>query len=106
MNYLSVYGSELISVAAASSLTLDLSKTNCYKVTLGASITTLTLSNAVAGFPYTIIIAQGGSFTIAWPASVKWSGGSAPTLSASGKVDIVSLRYDGTNFYAGINSNF
>jgi hypothetical protein len=41
-----------------------------------------------------------GSYTVTWPASVKWPGGTAPTLStAVGAVDIVTFYYDGTNYH-------
>lgn len=48
-----------------------------------------------------ILIQDGtGSRTVTWPASVKWPGGTAPTLStAASSVDVVSLFYDGTNYY-------
>lgn len=53
----------------------------------------------------TLIITQGtgGSRTITWPSSVKWDGGTAPTLStAVGAVDVVTLitRNQGTTWYA------
>ena len=41
-----------------------------------------------------------GSRTVTWPASVKWPGGTAPTLStAAGAIDIVSFYFDGTNYF-------
>lgn len=42
--------------------------------------------------------------TLTWPASVKWQGGTVPTLSSvTGKVDIVSFFFDGTTYY-GVSS--
>jgi hypothetical protein len=61
--------------------------------TLVNSISTLTFSNPKAAGDMRWKIVQGGSgsYTIAWPASVKWPGGTAPTLStAVGKVDVVT----------------
>jgi hypothetical protein len=44
-----------------------------------------------------------GSRTATWPATVKWAGGTAPTLTtAANAVDIVSLFYDGTNYHGAI----
>ena len=41
-----------------------------------------------------------GSRTVTWPASVKWAGGAAPTLTtAANAIDIVSFYYDGTNYF-------
>jgi hypothetical protein len=40
---------------------------------------------------------NGGSHTVTWPASVKWSGGTAPTLTTTdGQADFAQCLYDGT----------
>ena len=80
---------------------------NIVELTLIAS-TTLTLSGHVVGtYIFEIIQGGGGSYTITWPASVKWSGGTAPTLSTTvGKTDIVTLFHDGTNFYGTYSLNY
>jgi hypothetical protein len=73
---------------------------NIVNLTLNAS-TTLTFTGHVVG-TYIIKVIQGGvgSNTLTYPASVIWSGGTAPTLStAVGKVDILTFFHDGTNFY-------
>lgn len=63
---------------------------------------TLTLPTAGAGKSLMIVLRQGGtgSYTVTWPATVKWASGTAPTLStAVGKADVVSLVcIDGTNW--------
>lgn len=63
-----------------------------------ANITTQQLSTQV-----TIIITNGGAFAVTWPASVIWSGGSAPNLQVSG-TDVVILwsPNNGTNWYGGV----
>jgi hypothetical protein len=44
---------------------------------------------------------------VAFPAGWKWAGGIAPTLTdAGGKLDIVTLIYDGTTYFATIVKNF
>jgi hypothetical protein len=49
----------------------------------------------------------GGSRTITWPAAVKWSNDVTPTLTTTGSaVDIVSLIFDGTDYYAAAALNF
>lgn len=48
-----------------------------------------------------------GSRTVTWPASVKWQGGVAPTLTATASaIDIVTFYYDGTNYYGMIGLDF
>lgn len=92
--------------ATTSSTTVDLVNGNSQVLTL-ASSTTLTLSGATAGTSCTIslhIVQDGtGGRVITWPASVKWPGGSAPSLStAAGAHDLVVLETldGGTVWYA------
>ncbi|MEN9513114.1 MAG: hypothetical protein RJB16_874, partial [Bacteroidota bacterium] len=72
------------------------------------NITSLTTSNAAVG-TYLIKFVQDatGSRTVSFPAAWKWAGGVAPTLTTTAsKLDIVTLVYDGTLFYATIVKNF
>lgn len=80
---------------------------NIADITLTAS-TTFTFGGHVVG-TYILKLTQGGtgSYTVTWPASVKWSGGTAPTLTTTvGKTDIVTLFHDGTNFYGTYSLNY
>ena len=77
---------------SAGTLTLNLETSNIFTVSLNAAITTLTISNPPAsgsGGSFTLIFtADGTPRSVTWPASIKWAGGTAPTItSASGKVD-------------------
>ena len=101
-------------VTAAASTTLDCSLGNIFNITMAASITTLTLSNVPAAgrvYSMTLFVNQdaGGSKTIAWPPAVRWSGGTAPTLTTTGnKTDVLTLvTHDGGTvwygFTAGLN---
>ena len=94
---------------STANMTIDFNNGNTHACVLtGAPNCTITLSNPKAGAFYTLEIKQGagGSKTITWPASVKWSGGTAPTLSTTaGRTDIVSLYYNGTN-YVGVGAGF
>lgn len=94
-------------VAAAATTSIDLSIGSVVPVTMGASITTLNLNNPSVG-QYILKLTQDatGGRTITWPASVKWPAGTAPTLSAANKTDIITLTYDGTNFYGSSQLNF
>jgi hypothetical protein len=94
-------------ITAAATTTIDLATGNIFQVNIGADITTLTLNNATVG-QYIIKFTQDatGGRSITWPANFKWSGGTAPTLSAANKTDIITATYDGTNFYATAQLNF
>lgn len=91
-------------VAAAASTTIDRANGEVCVLTLGTNITTLTLAGFTSGYGQNIHlrIAYSGAFTIAWPAAVKWAGGTAPTLTGvSGKSDHIMLFSEdgGTTIY-------
>lgn len=76
---------------SSGTLTLDLSGSNFFKVSLNAAITTLSIintpSSAAASFTLEFT-ADGTARTVMWPTAVKWPGGTAPTLtSTSSKTD-------------------
>ena len=74
-------------------LTLDLENGNVFEVSRNANITTLTISNwpaAGKAGSLTLIFKATGSFTVSWPAAIKWAGGTAPPLTDSG-TDVVTL---------------
>ena len=88
--------------------TFDLSVSNKHFFTFGAQNETFTFSNPVKGANYIIVLKQDatGSRTITFP-TVKWAGGTAPTLSTgANEIDIVSMFYDGTAYYATSSLNF
>ena len=75
---------------------------NKFKFTFGAQNETFTFTAPSNPCNLVLMLIQDGTGgrTATWPATVKWVGGSAPTLStAAGAVDIVSFYYDGTNYY-------
>jgi len=77
---------------SAGTLTLNLETSNIFTVSLNAAITSITISNPPAsgsGGSFTLIFtADGTARAVTWPASIKWAGGTAPTItSTSGKVD-------------------
>jgi hypothetical protein len=77
---------------SSGTLTLDLSGSNFFKVSLNAAITTLTISNAPSNSmasAFTLeFTADGTARAVTWPASIKWPSGTAPTLtSTNGKSD-------------------
>jgi len=87
-----------------SSITVNLATSNTFYLSLGASSTITTFSNPVDGQVVTIEVKQnGGTFTLTWPSSVHWSGGTAPTMtSTTGKYDVYTLVYNSTlGFYFG-----
>jgi hypothetical protein len=83
--------------------TLAASDGNIHTFTVGAAITLTLNANCLTGFcrTLTLVITNGGAYTVTWPASVKWAGGAAPTFSAAG-VDVVTLlTVDGGTTWLG-----
>lgn len=95
---------------SAGTLTLDLNTATVFDVTLNANITTLTINNVrTSGTTSSFILdltADGTARTIAWPASFRWPGGTAPTITSTlNKTDIIfAFTHDaGTTWYAFIS---
>lgn len=100
-------GASQVVAGSGGTVNVSFASGNIIDMTLTAS-TTLTLAGHVVG-TYIFKLTQGGtgSYTITWPASVIWSGGTAPTLTATvGKTDIVTLFHDGTSFYGTYSLNY
>ena len=73
--------------------TVDLTLGNVVTATVSSSTNTFAFSNPSASgvaCSFTLILTNGGSKTVNWPAAVDWAGGTAPTLTASG-VDILTF---------------
>jgi hypothetical protein len=87
---------------SGTSPTIDLSTSNVFTHTI-TDITTYTITNAVVGtaHSFTLVISQGATgFDVVFPSSVKWQGGSSPTLDVASKSYIVTfLTVDGGNNY-------
>ena len=69
----------------------DITLGNVVSATVDTSANTFTFSNpstSGTACSFTLILTNGGSQTVNWPASVDWPGGTAPALTAAG-VDIL-----------------
>ena len=58
----------------------------------------LTFPTPAAGGQFTLLLKQDatGSRTVTWPSTVRWAGGTAPTLTATaGRTDVVTFLSDG-----------
>lgn len=84
--------------------TLDLSKGNIHHITMPAGNITIALSNGTAGQCFIIRILQDGtgSRTVTWFTTIRWAGGSAPTLTTTAsKADTVGFEITGSSTYDG-----
>lgn len=103
-----VYG-DITADSDGATITFDLSVSNIHSVTLGGN-RTLALSNAKVGQCFMLRLLQDGtgSRTVTWFTTIKWAGGSAPTLTTTAsKADMLGFvvtsagNYDG--FVVGAN---
>lgn len=94
---------------SSTALTIDWTASNKASMVLTGNAT-LTFTAPADASNLVLLISQDatGSRTITWPASVKWPGGIAPTLTGTASsVDIVSLFFDGTaTFYGASGLNY
>ena len=89
------YGETVNAIGAIGGGTQDIDLTlgNVVTGTVDTSTTTFTFSNppttGTAG-SFTLILTNGGSQTVNWPAAVDWAGGSGPSLTSSG-IDVITF---------------
>jgi hypothetical protein len=83
-------------------ITVDLVDGNFFSATVNQA-TTFTFSNPPTSGDFGTFVLEltnGGAHTVTWPTSVDWPGGTAPTLTTSGKDQLVFTTRDaGTNWY-------
>ena len=102
-----ISGGKQVNNATTGATTIDLSAGNVADVTLTLS-TVITLTNPTVG-TYVIKLIQDaiGGKVVSWPFNVLWSGGTPPTLTATAnKTDVITLMYDGVNYYGTYALNF
>ncbi len=85
-----------VALTVAATTTMDVALSNAFTATLTTNITTFTINNAVEGQAVSVLFKQDGTGnrTIAWPATFRWAGGSAPTLSTAANArDLLSAQF-------------
>jgi len=83
---------------------IDLSTANYFTKTISGA-TTLTVSNVPASgttASFILDLTNGGSATITWWSGVKWAGGTAPTLTASGRDVLGFFTHDAGATWTGL----
>ena len=88
-------------------ITPDVVNGNVQSITLSGNITFSAFSNPETGQTMTLIIKQpgsGGPYTLT--STMKFAGGTNTLSTAANAIDIMSVVYDGTNYYASLATNF
>lgn len=90
--------------------TIDWGAGNMFNFQFGAFNETFTFTAPTKPGTFILKLVQDsvGSRTATWPATVKWPGGTAPTLTTilTTGTDIITLYWDGTNYFAVDALNF
>lgn len=89
--------------AAISASAIDLTLGNYFTKTISGT-TTFTVSNVASSGTancFILDLTNGGSATVNWWSGVKWAGGTAPTLTSSGRDTLGFFTYDGGTTWNG-----
>ncbi len=100
---LDVNGNVAQNIVAVAASAIDCSAGNFFTKTASGALT-WTFTNVPASRAFAVILelTNGGTGTQTWPAAVKWPGGTAPTLTASG-VDVLGfITDDGGTTWRGV----
>ena len=93
----------IVALSDGATITVNLDLSNIFTVTIEGN-RTIAISNADAGqcFVLRIIQGTGGSKTVTWFSTIRWAGGSAPTLTTTaGKADTFQFMCTGSGTYDG-----
>lgn len=78
---------------------------NVQKITLNSALTLNAFTSPVAGQSLTLIIYGGTSYT-SITSTMKFAGGVKTLTATAGCIDIVSIYYDGTTYFASLGKGF
>lgn len=78
---------------------------NVQKITLNAALTINAFTSPVAGQSLTLIIFGGTAYT-SITSTMKFAGGIKTLTGTASCIDILSVYYDGTTYYASLNKGF
>jgi len=90
----------------AATITPDAAAGSIYKYTLTGNITLSSLANATAGTSMSIILTQDGTGNRTLTSTMKFAGNVKTLSTAANSVDIMSVFYDGSTYYASLTKGY
>jgi hypothetical protein len=90
----------------AATITPNAAAGTIFNYTVTGNITINSLANSVAGTGVTLILTQGGSGSYTLSSTMKFLGGAKTLSTAIGSIDIMSVFYDGTTYYASLGKGY
>ena len=88
------------------SSSLNANNGSIYTLTATGDLTIDSLANAQAGTSMTIIVTQDGTGSRTLASAMRFEGGSTTLSSGSGARDVISVFFDGSDYYAKIGLNY
>lgn len=91
--------------SSSGSLTIDVGAANSFALTLTEDISTVSFSNTSSSYSSAFVLrvvqdSSGSGYTITWPSTTRWAGGTAPTLTDSANaIDVIALYNVGSVWY-------
>jgi hypothetical protein len=106
--YTAAHNFNATTLTSGNSIAWDLSANQVARLVLSTNGTMADASNKVDGAVYILLVTQGtGSNTLAWNATYKWPGGTAPTITTgSAKSDIFTFISNGTSLFGVASQNY
>ena len=96
----------IATVTYASTITPDVANGTVQKVTLTGNVTFSAFANPVTGQSLTLFVIQDGTGSRTLTSTMKFSGASKTLSTAANSIDIMTVFYDGTNYYASLAKGF
>jgi hypothetical protein len=106
--YTAAHNFNATTLTSGNSIAWDLAANQVARLVLSTNGTMADATNKVDGSVYILLVTQGtGSNTLAWNATYKWPGGTAPTLTTgSAKSDIFTFVSNGTSLFGVASQNY
>ena len=93
-------------VTYASTITPNVTNGNVQTVTLTGNVTFSAFTSPVAGQSLTLKVVQDATGSRTLTSTMKFAGGSKTLSTAANSIDIISVYYDGTDYFASLAKDF
>lgn len=90
----------------AATITPDVANGNVQTVTLTGNVTFSAFSNPETGQSLTLIVKQDATGSRTLTSTMKFAGAEKTLSTAANSIDIISVFYDGTDYYASLSKGF
>ena len=77
-----------------------------FTVTATGDITLSQIPNATVGSSFTFFVTQDGTGSHALTSTFKYQGGDKTLTTAAGNTDVISVVYDGSNYFATLSKDY